>query len=114
MNPETIRLNLNVKGFFDKPTISLGAPEILSGGQPTDAKGAALDAAKKAGEDFKNQALKTADSFKNQAIQEANKKIDEAKKEAEKRIEEAKKKAEEEVNKKKEDLINELKKKLPW
>lgn len=114
VNPETIRLNLNVKGFFDKPTISLGAPEILSGGQPTDAKGAALDAAKKAGEDFKNQALKTADSFKNQAIQEANKKIDEAKKEAEKRIEEAKKKAEEEVNKKKEDLINELKKKLPW
>ena len=114
VNPETIRLNLNVKGFFDKPTISLGAPEILSGGQPTDAKGAALDAAMKAGEDFKNQALKTADSFKNQAIQEANKKIDEAKKEAEKRIEEAKKKAEEEVNKKKEDLINELKKKLPW
>ena len=114
MNPETIRLNLNIKGFFDKPAITLGAPEILSGGQPTDVKGAALDAVKKAGEDFKNQALKTADSFKNQAIQEANKKIDEAKKEAEKRIEEAKKKAEEEVNKKKEDLINELKKKLPW
>jgi hypothetical protein len=114
VNPETIRLNLNIKGFFDKPAITLGAPEILSGGQPTDVKGAALDAVKKAGEDFKNQALKTADSFKNQAIQEANKKIDEAKKEAEKRIEEAKKKAEEEVNKKKEDLINELKKKLPW
>lgn len=114
LNPETIRLNLNVKGFFDKPTISLGAPEIFSGGQPTDAKGAVLDAAKKAGEDLKNQALKTADSMKNKAIQEANKKVDEAKKEAEKRIDEAKKKAEEEVNKKKEDLINELKKKLPW
>ncbi len=113
-NPETIRLNLNVKGFFDKPTITLGAPEILSGGKPTDAKGAALDAAKKAGEDLKNQALKTADSMKNKAIQEANKKLDEVKKEAEKKVNEAKKKAEEEVNKKKDELLNELKKKLPW
>jgi hypothetical protein len=104
VNPETIRLNLNVKGFFDKPAISLGAPEILSGGQPTDAKGAGLDAAKKAGEDIKNQALKTADSMKNMAIQEANKKVDEVRKEAEKRVDDAKKKAEEEVNKKKEDL----------
>jgi hypothetical protein len=114
VNPETIRLNLNVKGFFDKPAISLGAPEILSGGQPTDAKGAGLDAAKKAGEDIKNQALKTADSMKNMAIQEANKKVDEVRMEAEKRVDDAKKKAEEEVNKKKEDLLNELKKKLPW
>ena len=114
VNPETIRLNLNIKGFFDKPAITLGAPEILSGGQPTDNKGAALDAAKKAGEDLKNQALKTADSMKNQAIQEANKKVDEVKKEAEKKIDEAKKKAEEEVNKKRDELLNELKKKLPW
>ena len=114
VNPETIRLNLNIKGFFDKPAITLGAPEILSGGQPTDNKGAALDAAKKAGEDLKNQALKTADSMKNQAIQEANKKVDEVKKEAEKKIDEAKIKAEEEVNKKRDELLNELKKKLPW
>lgn len=114
INPETIRLNLNIKGFFDKPVISLGAPEILSGGKPTSASGAALDAAKKAGEDLKNQAVKTVDSMKNAAIQEANRKVDEVKQEAEKRVEETKKKAEEEVNKKKEDLLNELKRKLPW
>lgn len=114
VNPETIRLNLNIKGFFDKPQISLGAPEVISGGKPTDAKGAALDAVKKTGEDLKNQAIKTADSMKNAVIQEANKKVDEAKQEAERRVEEAKKKAEEEVNKKKDELLNELKKKLPW
>ena len=114
INPEMIRLNLNIKGFFDKPQISLGAPEILSGGKPADAKSVAVDAVKKVGEDLKNQALKTADSFKNQALQEANKKVDEVKKEAEKRVEDAKKKAEEEVNKKKDELLNELKKKLPW
>jgi hypothetical protein len=114
INPETIRLNLNVKGFFDKPQISLGAPEILSGGKPADAKTVAVDAVKKVGEDIKNQALKTADSMKNVAIQEANKKVDEVKKEAEKKVEEVKKKAEEEVNKKKDELLNELKKKLPW
>jgi hypothetical protein len=44
VNPEMIRLNLNIKGFFDKPAISLGAPEILSGGQPADAKELWLDA----------------------------------------------------------------------
>ena len=114
INPETIRLHLNIKGFFDKPQISLGAPEILSGGKPADAKTVAADAVKKVGEDIKNQALKTADSLKNKALQEANKKVDEVKKEAEKRVEDAKKKAEEEVNKKKDELLNELKKKLPW
>lgn len=114
INPETIRLNLNIKGFFDKPQISLGAPEILSGGKPTNAGTAAVDAVKKAGEDLKNQAIKTADSMKNVALQEVNKKVDEAKKEADRKVEEAKKKAEEEVNKKKDELLNELKKKLPW
>lgn len=114
INPEMIRLNLNIKGFFDKPQITLGAPEILSGGKPADAKTVAVDAVKKVGEDIKNQALKTADSMKNVAIQEANKKVDEVKKETEKRVEEVKKKAEEEVDKKKEELLKELKKKLPW
>jgi hypothetical protein len=114
INPEMIRINLNIKGFFDKPQISLGAPEILSGGKPADAKTVAVDAVKKVGEDLKNQALKTADSIKNVAIQEANKKVDEVKKEAEKKVDEAKKKAEEEVNKKKDELLQELKKKLPW
>lgn len=114
INPETVRLNLNIKGFFDQPQVSLGAPEILSGGKPTDAKTAALDAVKKTGEDIKNQAIKTADSIKNVAIQEAQKKVDEIKQEAEKKAEEVKKKAEEEANKKKEELLNELKKKLPW
>jgi AsmA-like C-terminal region len=114
INPEMIRINLNIKGFFDKPQISLGAPEILSGGKPADAKTVAVDAVKKVGEDLKNQALKSADSIKNVAIQEANKKVDEVKKEAEKKVDEAKKKAEEEVNKKKDELLQELKKKLPW
>ncbi|MFN9319243.1 MAG: AsmA-like C-terminal region-containing protein [Chitinophagales bacterium] len=103
INPETIRLNLNVKGFFDKPQISLGAPDILSGGKPTTTSGVALDAAKKAGEDLKNQATKTVDSVKSAAVQEANKKV-----------EEEKQKAEEEVEKKKNELLDELKKKLPW
>ncbi|MFN5849128.1 MAG: AsmA-like C-terminal region-containing protein [Chitinophagales bacterium] len=103
INPETIRLNLNVKGFFDKPQISLGAPDILSGGKPTTTSGVALDAAKKAGEDLKNQATKTVDSVKSAAVQEANKKV-----------EEVKQKDEEEVEKKKNELLDELKKKLPW
>lgn len=114
INPETIRLNINIKGFFDKPQVSLGAPEILSGGKPADAKTVATDAVKKVGEDIKKQAEKTVDSFKQAAIKEVEKKTDEVKKEAEKRVEEAKKKAEEEVNKKKDELLNELKKKLPW
>lgn len=103
IKPETIRLNLNIKGFFDKPQISLGAPDILSGGKPTTTSGVALDAAKKAGEDLKNQATKTVDSVKSAAVQEANKKV-----------EEVKQKAEEEVEKKKNELLDELKKKLPW
>ena len=103
VQPEKVRIHTNIKGFFDKPVVTLGAPEILSNGKTADAKTMAVDAVKKVGDDIKNQAIKTADSLKNQAI-----------KEAETKINEVKKRAEEEANKKKDELLNELKKKLPW
>jgi len=114
INPETIRLNLNIKGFFDKPQVSLGAPEILSGGKAASASTVAIDAVKKVGEDVKAQALKTADSLKNAALNEAQKQADILKKQAEDKANELKKKAEDEINKKKDDVLKELKKKLPW
>ena len=114
INPETIRLNLNVKGFFDKPVVSLGKPEILSGGKAATADVAVKDAIKKTVDDAKNQALKTADSMKTVLQNEAQKKGEELKKQAEEKANELKKKAEDEVKKKKDDLLNELKKKLPW
>lgn len=114
VNPETIRLNLNVKGFFDKPLVSLGKPEILSGGKAATADVAVKDAIKKTVDDAKNQALKTADSMKTVLQNEAQKKGEELKKQAEEKANELKKKAEDEVKKKKDDLLNELKKKLPW
>ncbi len=114
LNPETIRLNINIKGFFDKPMVSLGAPEILSGGKPADAKTVAIDAIKKVGDDMKNQVLKTADSLKNKMVEEAQKKADEYKKQLENKVNEVKKTADDELKRKKEDMLNELKKKLPW
>lgn len=112
INPESIRLNLNIKGFFDKPQVGMGAPEILTNGKPADAKTVAVDAVKKAGDDIKNQALKTADSLKQKAINEAQKKGEELKKEAENKLNEAKKKAEDELKKKKDELLDKIK--LPW
>ena len=105
INPETIRLHINIKGNFEKPEISLGAPEILSDGKPLDAKTVAVDAIKKIGEDYKSQALKTADSMK-QVYQ----------KQADDKINDIKKRAEEEINKKKNEAVDEIKKriKIPW
>lgn len=114
VNPETIRLNLNLKGFFDKPLVSLGAPEIVKGGKATNAATSMTDAVKQTGEDLKNKALKTADSVKNALQKQAEDKANELKKQAEDKANELKKKAEEEIKKKKDDVLNELKKKLPW
>lgn len=114
VNPETIRLNLNVKGFFDKPAVSLGKPEFLTGGKAASPEGAVGDAVKSNVDALKNQAAKTADSMRNAIQDEAHRKAEELRKQGEDKANELKKKAEDEVNSKKEDLLNELKKKLPW
>lgn len=114
VNPETVRLNLNIKGFFDKPAVSLGKPELLSGGKTATADVMLKDAATNTINDAKNAALQKADSLKNALQSEAQKKADELKKQAEDKANELKKQAEDEVNKKKDDLLKEIKKKLPW
>jgi len=114
VNPETVRLNLNVKGFFDKPTVALGKPELLSGGKAATADAMLKDAAVNAVNDAKNAALQKADSLKNALQTEAQKKADELKKQAEDKANELKKQAEDEVKKKKDELLEGIKKKLPW
>jgi F0F1-type ATP synthase membrane subunit b/b' len=105
IKPEKVRLNLNIKGFFDKPLISLGTPEMLKGdgSTTTSPTNAAIDMAKQKGEELKNNALKAADSAKKQFQKEVEKKVDETKKQVE-----------QEVEKKKNELMDGLRKKLPW
>jgi hypothetical protein len=105
IKPEKVRLNLNIKGFFDKPQISLGTPEMLKGdgSTTTSPTNAAIDMAKQKGEELKNTALKAADSAKKQIQKEVEKKVDETKKQVE-----------QEVEKKKNELMDGLRKKLPW
>lgn len=105
IKPEKVRLNLNIKGFFDKPQISLGTPEMLKGdgSTATSPTNAAIDMAKQKGEELKNTAIKAADSAKKQIQKEVEKKVDETKKQVE-----------QEVEKKKNELMDGLRKKLPW
>lgn len=115
VSPEMVRLHIKVGGFFDKPTVSLGKPELSFNGKPASTPDAIVkETVNKTVEDVKNKAVHTADSLKNAAINEANRKAEELRKQAEEKANELKRKAGEEVNKKKEDLLNELKKKLPW
>jgi hypothetical protein len=104
LKPEIVRMNIKIKGVFEKPQLALGTPQMLKGdGSEASGSSNALDKVKEKGDELKNEAIKRADTLKQQVQKEVEKKVDETKQ-----------KLEEEVNKKKDELLDNLKKKLPW
>lgn len=102
LKPEVIRLNLNVGGFFNKPSITMGKPEALKGngsGSPGTVQEAAAQQVENIKEQVKEKVQVVVDSAKTRLEQKAV----EVKKQAETKIEEQKTK-----------LLDQFKKKLPW
>jgi hypothetical protein len=105
IKPEIVRMNINMKGMFDKPNINLGTPEFIKkdGSTSSNATESVVNDLKEKGEQAKKDLILKADTLK-----------ENIKKEVDQKVEETKKQVEEEVNKKKNEVLDKLKKKLPW
>jgi hypothetical protein len=105
IKPEIVRMNINMKGMFDKPNINLGTPEFIKkdGSTSSNATESVVNDLKEKGAQAKKDLILKADTIK-----------ENIKKEVDKKVEETKKQVEEEVNKKKNEVLDKLKKKLPW
>ena len=105
IKPEIVRMNINMKGMFDKPNINLGTPELIKkdGSTSSNATESVVNDLKEKGEQAKKDLIQKADTLK-----------ENIKKEVDQKVEETKKQVEEEVNKKKNEVLDKLKKKLPW
>ena len=105
IKPEIVRMNINMKGMFDKPNINLGTPEFIKkdGSTSSNATESVVNDLKEKGEQTKREIIQKADTIK-----------ENIKKEVDQKVEETKKQVEEEVNKKKNEVLDKLKKKLPW
>ena len=105
IKPEIVRMNINMKGMFDKPNINLGTPEFIKkdGSTSSNATESVVNDLKEKGAQAKKDLIQKADTIK-----------ENIKKEVDQKVEETKKQVEEEVNKKKNEVLDKLKKKLPW
>jgi hypothetical protein len=105
IKPEIVRMNINMKGMFDKPNINLGTPEFIKkdGSTSSNATESVVNDLKEKGAQAKKDLIQKADTLK-----------ENIKKEVDQKVEETKKQVEEEVNKKKNEVLDKLKKKLPW
>jgi hypothetical protein len=102
VKPEVIRLNLNVGGFFNKPSIAMGKPEALKG-NGSGSSGTMQEAA-----------VQQIENVKEQVKEKVQVVVDSAKIKLEQKAVEVKKQAETKIEEQKTKLLDQFKKKLPW